>query len=168
LGTLETVLLGLEVKVRALAPRITFFFGDDDEIERQKTPPCITWVVEEAEALQDYRDRPETTTRSFMDDLVVIRARCTGLVPQGQRSAAYRRQQLEASIQVMLALSWVLTARYQGAIEDRGWRAVNPKQVADAHTPVDYTFALRVARMEPVWEQGQFTTFVETLTLVGM
>jgi len=164
-GALDEVLRALETLVRSRAPRIEFYFGDLPETERQKSPPSITWIVERAPASAETRDRPETDTRSWMDDLVEVRARCVGLVPQGQRSQAFRRQQLEASMQVFLALSWAVTCRHQGAYEDRGWVPVNPAVVSDAHVPIDFTFALRVARMEPAWDQTQFQTFDETVTL---
>ena len=62
---------------------------------------------------------------------------------------AHRRQQLAASMQVMLAVSLAAHSLHQGYVKDRGWVPENPEGCSDAYVTIDYTFAIRAPRLTP-------------------
>lgn len=151
-GDLDDLLRELEAGVLQYLPACAFYFGPE-EMDRPGSAPSVVWVVEAGDADREIRAREEGDTRSFQDDNVRIVAHCVGT----PRLPASRRAQLAASLQVFLAVSWTVQRLHEGFFEDLGWKPVHPKGPSDSSYPVDYTFALRVARMEPAWDQVQLT-----------
>lgn len=149
-GDLDAALRELEAYVRRYQPRCDYFFGDKEERLRQKSPPYVAWFVVDAEPADGaVPDRQPKGKYQLVDDLVVITARCAGLVQAGSAGPDVRRQQLAASMQVMLAVSLAAHSLHQGYLKDRGWRPENPEGCSDAYVTIDYTFAIRAPRLTP-------------------
>jgi len=164
IGDLDVMLRALEQAVRAYQPRCEFFFGDAEELMRVKTPPYVAWYVRGGEA-QPPREITSSTRFATIDDLVVITARCAGLPPLPQVGPDPRRQQMEASRQVFLAVQLVAHQKHQGYIEDRGWEIVGLEALAEAHVAINYTFAIRAGRLTPPLQDVQPLTQEPTVLL---
>lgn len=147
-GNLDRMLRDLETRLAEWTPRCQFYFGHRDEAQRQKTGPYVAWSVRggEPQPPREIRPRNQFVT---MDDLVVVVARCAGLVPAGELGPDPRRQQTEAALQVFLAVQLAAHQLHQGYIEDRGWEIVGLDLVSDAYVAIDYTFCVRAGRWTP-------------------
>ncbi len=149
IGEFDTMLRGLEATILQYVPRCEFYFGQGEEALRQKSPPYVAWAIGEGEPSAETRETAAEDRVSWLDDGVRVTARCAGAVLPGQQGKDLRRQQLDASLRVMLAVSWAVVRAHQGYFSDLGWRPLNPEQLSDAHYPVDYTFAVRAGRRTP-------------------
>jgi len=148
-GDLDACLRVLETRIRKYHPGCAFYFGGVEEANRPASPPFVRWAVVDAEAQQGTVDRQPKGRFQAVDDLVVMQARCAGALLSGLLGPDPRRQQLAASVQVMLAVSLAVHGEHQGYVDDRGWRPVYPTAPTDAYVPIDYTFAIRAPRLTP-------------------
>lgn len=149
-GDLDACLRALEARIRPYQPGCSFYFGGVEEENRPASPPFVRWSVVDAEPAQGTRpDRQPKGVYQLVDDLVVMQARCVGALLPGLLGSDPRRQQLGASVQVMLAVSLAVHGEHQGYVDDRGWRPVYPTAPSDAYLPIDYTFAIRAPRLTP-------------------
>lgn len=165
-GDLDRMLLALEASVRGRLAQVQFFFGEEN-VQRSVTPPYVIWDVVDGTHSEETRERAPIAQESYVDDLVEITARCVGQAPAGQVGGDLgRRRQLEASLQVFLAVSWAVHGQHQGYVEDRGWRRVPPLGPEDATCPIEYTFAIRAGRLEPAPDLTQPTSQSPTVALV--
>lgn len=150
IGDLDTMLRRLEAEIRLYVPQCAFYFGEREEMLRQKSPPFVAWQVQGGVTSDETRETAGKLQVSWRDDDVEIIARCAGFVPPDTHSEDLRRQQLQASLLVFWAVSYAVEKFHQGyCTSDGGWETVNPEELSDAYYPVDYTFRIRAGRRTP-------------------
>lgn len=166
LSNLDAKLRQLEARIRERVPTCEFYLGgEDEETARQKSGPYVVWLIAGGEESEETREVSDTDRVHYLDDMVRITARVAGLVPGGEQGPDVRRQQLAASLQVFLAVSWAVNSLCQGYSDDRGWSPVGPRDMTASCYPIDYTFRLRAGRWTPAVDQVQPDSAPGTVTL---
>ena len=167
LGDFDGALRLIEDVVRKFAPRCSFYLGGEEEEEqRAKSPPYVAWIVKEGEPdAFTSTERNDAGQIHYLDDYAIITARCAGLVQAGQLGPDPRRQQLQASMDLMLVVSWAWAKLHQGYYVDQGWKPVQNRGIGDAYVCMEHTVKLRVSRWTPLNPPIQPTEVGATFSL---
>ena len=158
-GDLDACLRVLEAKIRPYQPSCSFYFGGAEEENRPASPPFVRWSVVDAEPAQGTRpDRQPKGVYQLVDDLVVMQARCVGSLLPGLLGPDVRRQQLAASVQVLLSHYW----------NGRAWleSLLSGIALVMALLPQEITVILTVFLALGAWRMAQHQVLTRRVTAV--
>lgn len=169
-------LSGLETLIRALVPRCQFFFGLDEEEERNLTPPYVIWDVAGGDPTSFERRRPVTGTvspKAFSADRMGFIATVMGSpAPAALASEKMRRaQEYVATEHLMLCLRWALQqSTGDGALGKHGWigwRVIAPAGPESRGYKADCSFWMKVQVVapEPLFADPPLTQTFEPIEL---
>lgn len=150
-------LAGLEALVRALVPRVQFFFGPEEE-HRNLQPPYVIWNIEGGDPTPFERRSPTTGTVSpkaySADDMLFIATIMGAAAPAAVVSEKpIRAQEYAATEHLMLCLRWALQqSTSQGTLGKhtwQGWTVIDPAGPEDRGYGAECRFTVKVQVVAP-------------------
>lgn len=168
-------LAGIEALIRAIEPRVQFFFGPEEE-HRNLAPPYVIWNVEGGDPTAFERRSPVTGTvspKAFSADMMRFVAIIMGApVPSAVDSERTRRaQEYAATEHLMLVLRWALQqSTSNGALgkhQWQGWTVIDPDGPESRGYKAECVFAVKVQVVapEPLYADPPLTQTFEPIEL---